>query len=66
VIVYGTGFHASKFLAAITVKGPHSEGLHEQWGDDARAYPGITVPHFPNFFLMYGPNTNIAVNGSII
>jgi 4-hydroxyacetophenone monooxygenase len=40
--------------------------LHEQWQGDARAYLGITVPGFPNLFLMYGPNTNIVVNGSII
>ena len=37
----------------------------EQWDGDARAYLGITVPHFPNLFLMYGPNTNIVINGSI-
>jgi 4-hydroxyacetophenone monooxygenase len=40
--------------------------LHEQWDGDARAYLGITVPEFPNLFLMYGPNTNIVINGSII
>jgi 4-hydroxyacetophenone monooxygenase len=27
---------------------------------------GIVVPRFPNFFMLYGPNTNIVVNGSII
>ena len=27
---------------------------------------GVTVPNFPNFFMLYGPNTNIVVNGSII
>ena len=40
--------------------------LHEQWDGDARAYLGIIVPNFPNFFMLYGPNTNIVVNGSII
>jgi 4-hydroxyacetophenone monooxygenase len=40
--------------------------LHSRWDGDARAYLGITVPGFPNFFMMYGPNTNIVVNGSII
>ena len=37
-----------------------------RWDGDARAYLGITVPGFPNFFMLYGPNTNIVVNGSII
>jgi 4-hydroxyacetophenone monooxygenase len=66
VIIYGTGFQASKFLTPMTVTGEGGVDLHEQWGGDARAYLGLTVPNFPNLFLMYGPNTNIVVNGSII
>lgn len=66
VLVYGTGFQASKFLTPLRVVGRGGVDLHEQWGVDARAYLGITVPHFPNFFCLYGPNTNIVVNGSII
>ena len=30
------------------------------------AYLGVTVPGFPNLFCLYGPNTNIVINGSII
>ena len=38
-----------------------------QWGeDDARAYLGITLPEYPNFFMIYGPNTNLAHGGSAI
>lgn len=66
VIVYGTGFHASKFLTPMTITGRGGVDLHRQWAGDARAYLGITIPGFPNFFCLYGPNTNIVVNGSII
>lgn len=66
VIIYGTGFSASRFLTPMKVKGKGGRDLHETWNGDARAYLGITVPEFPNFFLMYGPNTNIVVNGSIV
>lgn len=66
VIIYGTGFQASKFLTPMRVKGRGGADLHAQWNGDARAYMGITVPNFPNLFLLYGPNTNIVVNGSII
>jgi 4-hydroxyacetophenone monooxygenase len=66
VIVYGTGFHASKFLTPMKIEGIDGIDLHERWGGDARAYLGIVVPEFPNLFLMYGPNTNIVINGSII
>jgi 4-hydroxyacetophenone monooxygenase len=65
-IVYGTGFQASKFLTPMRVHGACGADLHERWGGDARAYLGIVVPEFPNLFMMYGPNTNIVINGSII
>jgi 4-hydroxyacetophenone monooxygenase len=66
VLIYGTGFQASKFLTPMRVLGAGGIDLHERWAGDARAYLGITVPDFPNLFLMYGPNTNIVINGSII
>ncbi|HEX4491414.1 MAG TPA: NAD(P)/FAD-dependent oxidoreductase [Acidimicrobiia bacterium] len=66
VVIYGTGFEASKFLTPMKVFGREGVDLHEQWHGDARAYLGITVPEFPNLFCLYGPNTNIVINGSII
>ncbi len=66
VIICGTGFYASHFLMPMKVTGRSGIDLTAQWGGDARAYLGMTVPNFPNFFLLYGPNTHIVVNGSII
>jgi 4-hydroxyacetophenone monooxygenase len=66
VLLYGTGFQPSKFLTPMKVVGRGGVELHEQWDGDARAYLGVTVPGFPNFFMLYGPNTNIVLNGSII
>jgi len=66
VIIYGTGFQASKFLTPMTVTGRGGIDLHEQWNGDARAYLGVSIPSFPNLFCLYGPNTNIVINGSII
>jgi 4-hydroxyacetophenone monooxygenase len=65
-IVYGTGFQASQFLTPMRVAGRGGLDLHEHWAGDARAYLGVTVPGFPNLFCLYGPNTNIVVNGSIV
>ena len=65
VIIYGTGFAGTSFLAPLKVRGQGGRDLHEQWSDGARAYLGITVPNFPNLFLMYGPNTNLG-SGSIV
>jgi 4-hydroxyacetophenone monooxygenase len=66
VIIYGTGFHASKFLEPMKIRGRGGADLHATWDGDPRAYLGMTAPGFPNLFMIYGPNTNIVVNGSII
>jgi 4-hydroxyacetophenone monooxygenase len=66
VIVYGTGFYASNFLRTYHIIGRGGVELHDKWAGDARAYLGMTAPGFPNFFMIYGPNTNIVVNGSIV
>lgn len=66
VIIYGTGFYASRFLWPMKIKGRGGQDLHETWKGEPRAYLGMTAPGFPNLFMIYGPNTNIVVNGSII
>jgi 4-hydroxyacetophenone monooxygenase len=66
VIVYGTGFHASHFLSPVRIIGREGREIHDHWAGDPRAYLGMTVPGYPNLFCLYGPNTNIVVNGSII
>jgi 4-hydroxyacetophenone monooxygenase len=64
VLVLATGFHARKFLWPMEIRGSRGT-LQEQWGEEPRAYLGITVPGFPNLFCLYGPNTNPVV-GSVI
>jgi 4-hydroxyacetophenone monooxygenase len=67
VIVFATGFQANRLTWPMRIAGRHGKTLRDLWGDDdPRAYLGITVPGFPNFFLMYGPNTNLAHGGSAI
>jgi cation diffusion facilitator CzcD-associated flavoprotein CzcO/acetyl esterase/lipase len=64
-IVYGTGFAATEFLAPMTVTGRNGQDLNEAWQKGAQAYLGMTVPGFPNFFMLYGPNTNLGHNSII-
>ena len=66
VLIFGTGFQANDFLQPMAIYGRDGRDLRKDWNGDARAHLGITVPGFPNLFLIYGPNTNIVVNGSII
>jgi 4-hydroxyacetophenone monooxygenase len=66
VVVFATGFHANRYLWPMEITGRGGVRLNQQWGDDPAAYLGITVPNFPNLFLMYGPATNLAASGSLI
>jgi cyclohexanone monooxygenase len=58
VVVLATGFHAADYLGKLKVTGLGGRDLHEVWAGNPRAFLGIMVPGFPNFFMMYGPNTN--------
>ncbi|HZY15286.1 MAG TPA: NAD(P)/FAD-dependent oxidoreductase [Ramlibacter sp.] len=62
-IVYATGFDPARYLPGIEVQADEAR-LADAWRHGAEAHLGITVAGFPNFFLMYGPNTNVA--GSVI
>jgi cation diffusion facilitator CzcD-associated flavoprotein CzcO len=58
VLVLATGFQPANYLAGLRVIGRDGRSLHDYWAGEPRAYMGITVPGFPNFFMMYGPGTN--------
>ncbi|GAA0419787.1 flavin-binding monooxygenase [Acrocarpospora corrugata] len=58
VLILSTGFQPTRFLSQFTVTGRDGTDLQDFWGDRPRAFLGVTVPGFPNFFILYGPNTN--------
>ncbi|MBJ21560.1 MAG: NAD(P)/FAD-dependent oxidoreductase [bacterium] len=62
-LILATGFDTTRYLSAIDVTGREGARLEEAWSEGAYAFLGTMVPHFPNLFMMYGPNTN---NGSIL
>jgi len=66
VLVYATGFQHTAVLAPMRIIGRDGVDLREMWGERPAAYLGITVPWFPNFFMMYGPGTHLAHGGSLI
>jgi cation diffusion facilitator CzcD-associated flavoprotein CzcO len=65
VVIYATGFKSLDFLAPMQVSGLGGRQLNETWRDGALAYLGISVSGFPNFFMLYGPNTNLGGNSII-
>ncbi len=67
LIIFATGFRADHMLGELDIRGKSGRSLRSVWGtDNPRAYLGITVPEFPNLFLLYGPNSNFAHGGSAI
>ena len=67
VIVLATGFRANDFLWPMEIRGRDGVTVEQLWQKDgARAYLGNTMPGFPNFFMLYGPNTNANVGFAAI
>jgi cation diffusion facilitator CzcD-associated flavoprotein CzcO len=65
VLVLATGFSSHGFVAPMQVFGQGGRALADEWKPAPRAYLGMSVPGFPNLFLLYGPNTN-GGTGSVI
>jgi cation diffusion facilitator CzcD-associated flavoprotein CzcO len=65
VLLLATGFQTHGFVAPMQIVGRGGRTLAEQWSGVPRAYLGLSVPGFPNLFLLYGPNTN-GGTGSVI
>jgi cation diffusion facilitator CzcD-associated flavoprotein CzcO len=65
VLIFATGFDTNSFLAPMAIEGLGGRLLEDAWKGGAEAYLGMTVPGFPNFFMMYGPNTNLGHNSII-
>jgi len=65
VLILATGFRTHGFVAPMQIRGAGGQTLADAWSPTPRAYLGLSVPGFPNMFLMYGPNAN-GGTGSVI
>jgi 4-hydroxyacetophenone monooxygenase len=67
IIVIATGFKVTEMAARLNITGRDGRSLRDAWANDnPTAYLGLTVPGFPNFFCMLGPNSGPAHGGSVI
>ncbi|GAC1333934.1 MAG: NAD(P)/FAD-dependent oxidoreductase [Bradyrhizobium sp.] len=67
VIVISTGFKVTEMAARLNITGRGGKTLKQAWANDnPTAYLGLTVPDFPNLFVMLGPNSGPAHGGSVI
>ena len=65
VLVLATGFHTDRFIRPTKVLGRNGVDLDAVWADSPIAYLAVTVPDFPNFFMLGGPNSPVG-NFSLI
>jgi cation diffusion facilitator CzcD-associated flavoprotein CzcO len=56
VLVLATGFRVDRFLRPIEVIGRDGVSLEAGWKDGPAAYLALSVPDFPNLFMLNGPN----------
>jgi cation diffusion facilitator CzcD-associated flavoprotein CzcO len=62
VVILATGFESTAFLAPMAIAGLDRRSLESEWKEGAQAHLGMSVAGFPNFFMTYGPNTNLGHN----
>jgi len=65
LLVLATGFKSHAFVAPLEIAGAEGRTLEDDWAGAPRAYLGLSIPGFPNMFLLYGPNTN-GGSGSVV
>lgn len=67
VIIYGTGFKTNPFIPEVNITGINNANLHHDvWRGGAHAYLGVATHGFPNFHMIFGPNTNLGHSSVII
>jgi cation diffusion facilitator CzcD-associated flavoprotein CzcO len=59
ILIFATGFRVVDAATELNVTGRDGIKLADAWQHGVEAYRGITVPGFPNFFLLLGPNTGL-------
>jgi 4-hydroxyacetophenone monooxygenase len=66
IIIMATGFKPNEVLAPMHIVGRSGQAINDIWKTEgARAYIGMTVPDFPNMFILGGPNTGLSHGGGI-
>jgi cation diffusion facilitator CzcD-associated flavoprotein CzcO len=66
VLVLATGFDAHAYVRPMTIVGESGRSLDEAWADGPKAYRSVTVPDFPNMFMLMGPHSPIGQQSLVI
>lgn len=65
LLVFATGFNVTENNLPYDIIGKNGLSIHKYWGINAHAYLGTTIPNFPNFYMIAGPNTGTGHTSAI-
>lgn len=65
IIILATGFKAHQFMRPMALIGRDGQTLEKSWQQSTQAYRSVSIPDFPNFFMLIGPNSPVG-NFSLI
>lgn len=66
LVVLATGFQSTRLYGDMKITGPDELTMDQAWSKEIRAHRSVSVKGFPNFFMMYGPNSNLGHSSVII
>jgi len=66
LVVLATGFETTKMMGHMMVTGPSGQTVQSAWKDGIKAHRSVAIAGFPNFFMMYGPGSNLGHSSIII
>ena len=64
-IIYATGFDVRGHQFSMDIRGAGGLKLSDWWADRSEAYRATMVPHFPNYFLVTGPNAGVGTTSIV-
>lgn len=66
LVVLATGFQSTRLFGNMKITGRNGLTMEQAWAKEIRAHRTVAVKHFPNLFMMYGPNSNLGHSSIII
>ncbi|MET9485840.1 NAD(P)/FAD-dependent oxidoreductase [Nocardia sp. NPDC006630] len=60
ILVLATGFDSHAYMRPMAITGAGERTLDQAWADGPRAFEGVMMPDFPNFFMLVGPHSPFA------
>ncbi|WP_165975824.1 alpha/beta hydrolase fold domain-containing protein [Actinomadura rubrisoli] len=65
IIIFATGYKSHSYMRPMKIFGEKQTALDEVWNDDPFAHRTVSLPGFPNFFMMMGPYSPVGNQSAV-